>query len=188
MSLDRVQCPSCGGHVSPEGRDAFHCSYCGAKLVVRRGASGNLMADLETIRQDTALLARQTAEQHLRKQLKDRLADLARVKQRCEAERSAVNRDWSISPTANVLIAAGFLALLIVVFSHDSPTQAAGLVVGTVLCAVGGIVGWGPRQAKKKAVDELYAPQIRQCEERVEETRRRLAEVGGEIDKLVDQM
>ncbi len=69
VDLDRLQCPGCGATLTAEGRDTLFCSYCGAKLKVKTGASGNPMAVLDGIKDDTSLMAKKVAMQHLEEEL-----------------------------------------------------------------------------------------------------------------------
>jgi len=70
MSIELMQCPRCGAplKVEPTARFAT-CTYCGSRLRVTRGASGHPLAVLTDIKDDTGIIARQTAIDHLQGRL-----------------------------------------------------------------------------------------------------------------------
>ena len=80
MPIEFMQCPKCGSplEVQPTATSAT-CAYCGSRLRVTRGASGHPLAVLGDIKNDTAILAKQTAVNHLRRQLPDLLEERSRL-------------------------------------------------------------------------------------------------------------
>jgi hypothetical protein len=65
VTVERLQCPSCGAAISAEGRSTLCCSYCGATLRIKTGAAGHPAADRNGTLENTASrteLARVEAE------------------------------------------------------------------------------------------------------------------------------
>jgi len=70
MSVESIQCPECGSSLEVERSDSFTvCTYCGSRLRVTEGASGDLMGILDQIKADTSILAKRAALEHAREQL-----------------------------------------------------------------------------------------------------------------------
>ena len=78
MSLKAIKCPQCGANVEVEANTTmFFCTYCGTKLQASRSSLGVLSASiLSAIKDDTSIVAKRAALQHL----KERLAQLEELR------------------------------------------------------------------------------------------------------------
>ena len=86
MTLEGIQCPKCGSPVQvTRGTRLAECEYCGCTLRVTRGASGHPLGVLDTIKDDTSLIAKQQALAVLQQ----REARLCEERARLEEEHAA---------------------------------------------------------------------------------------------------
>lgn len=71
MPLEAVKCPQCGANVEVESNTAtFFCTYCGTRLQASRSSMGVLSASiLSSIKDDTKIIAKRAALQHLKERL-----------------------------------------------------------------------------------------------------------------------
>ncbi len=189
MSLERLQCPSCGAAVDPGGRDTCFCSYCGARLRIRQGASGNAMATLDGIKEDTSLLARQAALAHLEKELHALGPSRDALVQHCEAERgrfAASPRPSGCLATLAVLTLTAAGAVLL--FTHLGLRYAAGLLVA-------GIAGFAVssailrrEQARLETELQPYRARIEEIDRKADAIRQKMAALKAELDRAVGHL
>ena len=71
MPFEAVKCPQCGANVEVEAKTAtFFCTYCGTRLQASRSSMGVLSASiLSGIKDDTSIMAKRAALEHLNQHL-----------------------------------------------------------------------------------------------------------------------
>ena len=190
MSFERLQCPGCGAGVDPGGRDTCFCTYCGARLRIRQGASGHAMAVLDGIKEDTSLLARQAALAHLERELQALGPSRAALVQHCEAERrrfaSSSRPSGCIAALAVLaLTAAGAIWLQLI---QVRTNYAVGLLVaGVVGLAVSSAIG-RHEQAGIEMKLQPYRAQIEEMDRQADAMRQKMAMLKSEINRAIGHL
>jgi len=155
-TVETLQCPNCGAQLEPAGRESLYCTYCGAHLKVKTGASGNPMATLDGIKEDTSTLAREATYARLEKDV----AALLERKQELRAMRKA--EEGANRNRGGCAMLFGFMCILgaLVAFGTgysawynegDIPFPATNVAIGVVCIAICVILFVAGHQESKQA-------------------------------------
>ncbi len=212
MRIEFMQCPKCGSplEVEPTARSAT-CTYCGSRLRVTRGASGHPVAVLSDIKDDTAIIAKQTAINHLRNRLRNLLQERGRLEQEGQSRVKAA--EATVSTSLREPLELGdmgrtlmFLGALFFVGGVYGISQRALSDVG-LICFVAGFAVFcfgsllcyvGETRYKKKQqrlvseaqreVREKYDSLIPELDEKARSTQARIAELEADMDRLAREL
>ena len=122
------------------------CSVATAAPRVKTGASDNPVAVLDGIKDDTSLMARQSAHEHLEKEVEDLLSERERLGQKWLTLKEAGQRQGCGLPGCGLaLLAFGAIAALAGINGASAGRIALGFVIGVADAGIA-VRGWrGPR-------------------------------------------
>jgi hypothetical protein len=191
------------------------CTYCGSRLRVTRGASGHPLGVLDDIKADTAIIAKQTAINHLEKRLPVWLEERDELQARMREELTAMGS----SPSApqkrlyrrrELFWAAFFFGLpaaivhivllpLVPSLKSEDATPLA-LLMCLILCILYGYLSDKKRDdvLKKKrsewfgqtrrAIEARYGPGVAQLNSEIQSSQARIQELKAEMDRLAKEL
>lgn len=192
MSIQRLQCPSCGANITTDGRGSLFCSYCGAKLRIKTGASGNPMAMLDGIKEDTSLMARRSALAHVEEELSRLEAEREKTiqsykAQNAEAEEEGDRGCFAFAPMLLLFAGIGLVAQ----FAYGRAAQG---IVGLALigAAIAIYAAWGradaARERQRVALKSRVAQTVAEIDAKVAPLRERAEGLKAEIDRSISEL
>ena len=175
-----------------EGRKELFCSYCGARLRVKTGASGSPMAVLDGIKEDTSLLARQSAYAHLEKEVEGLLAEREGLREQWQKLKAAdAEQRAGCAPLAGL----GLLGLGLVCIAAGLSDSAWGSVTLGLLLVVNGIGTargfWHERNkgGKERArAREAIKERLAEIDERIIRCRERMEAIKADIERSIGEL
>ena len=187
MPVEHLQCPSCGAPVRGEGgpKPAV-CPYCGSSLRIGAAVLPVPAPFADEMRQDTELLSRRAALEHLQRQL-EALESQRDTGQRVLQEQiTAMHAGHQLGCWSVALLAMGGLSVLGGMGNGD----AGPIIIGVALVVA--VLVWSAHRrsalAKREAtVRKACEPAIADLTRRAEETRARIGRVQAAIDQLVNR-
>lgn len=187
MPVEHLQCPSCGAPIQTTGsRDGAVCLFCGSTLQVAALAASTPALLPDELRQDTELLSRRAALEHLQRQLDEAEAQRDKASQALEEQLAAVQaaRKGGCWPAG--LLCVGALMLLSGLGAGEIVTLSLGILV------VAASIMWTNRhrsaqQKRERAARSAHEPVIAEQNHRVEEIRARMGRVQEAIEQLVNR-
>jgi len=187
--IESIQCPKCGSPLEvARSTLQARCSYCGSTLRVSRDASGQPLAVLDDIREDTDILATDVVRRRLEERLRERLAVRHNLR---SAYAIALEKTPASAGCATWLVAAvgAFIGALVGAGLGEivGPESVEGFSLLGVI--VGGLIAWWlmdpERKATRTKVEEYYGPRLRALGRDVEEARRELGAATARMDGLI---
>jgi len=182
MAVERVQCPSCGAHLTLEDRQgAARCAYCGAHLRITQGASGHPLAVLDDIKVDSSILAMNVVREHLQEEL------AALQKKREHVVIDADNQKSRAVPGCVIVFAVICLLTLPVGILQQGADEPGDIAAIAILLAFG-IGSLAYRGWRYKKIDSQSEAQIAPIDKEIRRVQGELARIERQMDQLAKKV
>jgi hypothetical protein len=191
MSVERLECPSCGASIGAEGPDPLSCAYCGSRLritasSIARSVAPNAKARTSPMRppmseDDPALKERQATFDRLKHEVNGLYAERAQMIEGWKRGRRAQPR----SHNAPLMIAAGVLICLGV---WGLGGDWSGVALLSLLLGAGGMALACRDKIRRSRCRDATAMELREAvrvlEARIDRGQRELADLQDEIARM----
>ena len=196
MEVRSLHCPNCGAslNITPATTGAI-CAYCGSRLEIRTGPSGQPQVMLESIKSDTSLLATKTARDHLSNELERMLPEYQQLMSQVECGSRQARIQKKQANNARffwVLSLVGIISLAIsAAISKPSDALLGGIGCLGPIWMVSFIISLSSRDEAKRItrmLETVHQPRLAKLNQEAKSIQERIDELDARMNRLAREI